>query len=347
VVVGPTCQPFSLLFLSPSTSPLSCPRRHARQFLLGNSAPDALSALASFAAGGGGGAAAVGLNGVLGEAMFVSAVVLGVVTLRVAGHGVAVDRASFFHDAGFLLQALAAVAVVLAPFSPPAADDPEREQGAVEQADRGDRGHARPQSSCPSSGTTAPRGTRSLPSSSATSPASRWASSQQGDAGDAAALTGSTRHGTARHGTRRGERAERRRWRLGLPCLASSAPDPVALRGAPPPHRALPSPHRRHLNRARAPRHGLCSARAPPPPPSSAGAAAHTCGAPHPPRAASKEAWRGTEGPEKPAEARRGREQGRTRATVGAPRLSGLPEPQRKLTLLLRAASALPLRRRH
>jgi len=33
--------------------------------LLGNSAPDALSALASFAAGGGGGAAAVGLNGVL------------------------------------------------------------------------------------------------------------------------------------------------------------------------------------------------------------------------------------------------------------------------------------------
>lgn len=68
---------------------------------LGNGAPDALSALASFAAGGGGGAAAVGLNGVLGEAMFVSAAVLGVVTLRVAGHGVAVDRASFFHDAGW------------------------------------------------------------------------------------------------------------------------------------------------------------------------------------------------------------------------------------------------------
>ena len=65
MAVGPTCQPFSLLFLSPSTSPLSCPRRHARLFLLGNSAPDALSALASFAAGGGGGAAAVGLNGVL------------------------------------------------------------------------------------------------------------------------------------------------------------------------------------------------------------------------------------------------------------------------------------------
>jgi hypothetical protein len=41
---------------------------------LGNSAPDMLSALASFAAGGGG-AAAVGLNGVLGGALFVSAAV--------------------------------------------------------------------------------------------------------------------------------------------------------------------------------------------------------------------------------------------------------------------------------
>ncbi|CAL4942007.1 unnamed protein product [Urochloa decumbens] len=82
---------------------------------LGNGAPDALSALASFSstAGGKGGAAAVGLGGVLGGAMFVSAAVLGVVALRVGGRGFAVDRASFFRDAGFLLLALAAVAVVL------------------------------------------------------------------------------------------------------------------------------------------------------------------------------------------------------------------------------------------
>ena len=40
---------------------------------LGNGAPDALSALASFAAAGGGGAAAIGLNGLLCVAMFVSA----------------------------------------------------------------------------------------------------------------------------------------------------------------------------------------------------------------------------------------------------------------------------------
>ena len=79
---------------------------------LGNGAPDALSALASFAAGGGG-AAAVGLSGVLGGAMFVSAAVLGAVSLRVGGQGVAVDRTSFFRDAGFLLLALAAMAVVL------------------------------------------------------------------------------------------------------------------------------------------------------------------------------------------------------------------------------------------
>ncbi|TKV93720.1 hypothetical protein SEVIR_9G244600v4 [Setaria viridis] len=83
---------------------------------LGNGAPDALSALASFdgrGKGGGGGAAAVGLSGVLGGAMFVSAAVLGVVALRAGGQGVAVDRASFFRDAAFLLLALAAVAVVI------------------------------------------------------------------------------------------------------------------------------------------------------------------------------------------------------------------------------------------
>ncbi|CAN6299316.1 unnamed protein product [Urochloa humidicola] len=87
---------------------------------LGNGAPDAVSALASFSAtggakgGGAAAAAAVGLSGVLGGAMFVSAAVLGAVALRVGGQGFAVDRASFFRDAGFLLLALAAVAVVLA-----------------------------------------------------------------------------------------------------------------------------------------------------------------------------------------------------------------------------------------
>jgi sodium/potassium/calcium exchanger 6 len=85
---------------------------------LGNGAPDALSALASFKSedgggGRGGAAAAVGLSGVLGGAMFVSAAVLGVVAIRAGGQGVAVDRASFFRDAGFLLLALAAVAVVI------------------------------------------------------------------------------------------------------------------------------------------------------------------------------------------------------------------------------------------
>ncbi|GJN20703.1 hypothetical protein PR202_gb08110 [Eleusine coracana subsp. coracana] len=59
-------------------------------------------------------AAVVGLSGVLGGAMFVSTAVLGVIGLRLGGQGVAVDRASFFRDAGFLLLALAAVAVILA-----------------------------------------------------------------------------------------------------------------------------------------------------------------------------------------------------------------------------------------
>ena len=39
---------------------------------------------------------------------------LGIVALRVSAQGVAVHRASFFRDAGFLLLALAAMAVVLA-----------------------------------------------------------------------------------------------------------------------------------------------------------------------------------------------------------------------------------------
>lgn len=88
---------------------------------LGNGAPDALATVAAFAsasAGGGGrtstAAAVVGLSGVLGGAMFVSSAVLGVIGLRLGGQGVAVDRVSFFRDAGFLLLALAAVAVVLA-----------------------------------------------------------------------------------------------------------------------------------------------------------------------------------------------------------------------------------------
>ncbi|KAF7014192.1 unnamed protein product [Triticum aestivum] len=83
---------------------------------LGNGAPDALSTVASFASGGTGKGAstAVGLNGLLGGALFVSSAVLGVICLRVGGRGVAIDRGSFFRDACFLLIALAAVAVVLA-----------------------------------------------------------------------------------------------------------------------------------------------------------------------------------------------------------------------------------------
>ncbi|KQJ96801.1 cation/calcium exchanger 1 [Brachypodium distachyon] len=88
---------------------------------LGNGAPDALSTIASFASGGGGegggrGTTVVGLNGLLGGALFVSSAVLGVICLRPGGpgRGFPVDRRSFFRDASFLLLALTAVAVVLA-----------------------------------------------------------------------------------------------------------------------------------------------------------------------------------------------------------------------------------------
>ncbi|KAM0838528.1 hypothetical protein ACQ4PT_060904 [Festuca glaucescens] len=79
---------------------------------LGNGAPDALSTVASFASGGGEGRATVlGLNGLLGGALFVSSAVLGVICLRVGGRGAIIDRGSFSRDASFLLLALAAVAV--------------------------------------------------------------------------------------------------------------------------------------------------------------------------------------------------------------------------------------------
>ena len=56
--------------------------------------------------------------------MFVSAAVLVAVAPHIAGHGVTVDRVSFFRDSGILLLALAAVVVILAFLSPPVADDP-------------------------------------------------------------------------------------------------------------------------------------------------------------------------------------------------------------------------------
>ena len=101
-------------------------------------------------------------------------------------------------------------------------------------------------------GTRSPRPRPSLPGaaegpppsgSTACSPSSPR--TQQGDAGDAAALTGSTRHGTARHGTQRGERAERRRPRQAPPTWhprrSHSARRHDGLRPSrPPPPRAPP-----------------------------------------------------------------------------------------------------------
>jgi sodium/potassium/calcium exchanger 6 len=64
---------------------------------LGNGGPDALSTVASFVSGGGKGrATAVGHNGLLGGALFVSSAVLGVINLRVGHRWVIIDRGSFF-----------------------------------------------------------------------------------------------------------------------------------------------------------------------------------------------------------------------------------------------------------
>ncbi|CAM0948631.1 unnamed protein product [Alopecurus aequalis] len=86
---------------------------------LGNGAPDVLFSVVSFASGGGNGAGDVGLSGSLGGALFVSTVVVGLVTIVSARrHGgaqgaVVIDRRGFVRDVGFLLIALCYLFAVL------------------------------------------------------------------------------------------------------------------------------------------------------------------------------------------------------------------------------------------
>lgn len=82
---------------------------------LGNGAPDVFSSIVSFGGGGGGGGAACdfGLNSVLGGALFVSTVVVGVVSVLVEARGVAVEKLDFVRDACFLLFVLLSLTAIL------------------------------------------------------------------------------------------------------------------------------------------------------------------------------------------------------------------------------------------
>ncbi|XP_072988429.1 cation/calcium exchanger 1-like [Typha latifolia] len=79
---------------------------------LGNGAPDVFSSVVSFA-GAGVGVGEVGLSSIMGGALFVSTVVVGLISLLVSSRCVAIDQKSFVRDLCFLILVLCSLLAMM------------------------------------------------------------------------------------------------------------------------------------------------------------------------------------------------------------------------------------------